>query len=84
MNNEHHITHPTVFLFIIMLHSPNCISFLLPNSSFVIDLRAEVSGTVGDEPPIISKKSKKRSQNKLDNIRHRVNIVKVNEAHERR
>jgi hypothetical protein len=83
MNNEQHNMHPTVFLFIIMLHSPNIISFLLPNSSFVIDLCAEVFGTVGDEPPIISKKSKERLQNKLDNIRHKVNIVKDNKAQER-
>jgi hypothetical protein len=83
MNNEQHNTHPTAFLFIIILHSPNCTSFLLPNSSFVIDLCAEVFGTVGDEPPLISKKSKEILQNNLDNIRHKVNIVKDSEAHER-
>jgi hypothetical protein len=82
MNNEHHITHPTVFFFNHATLTQLCF-FLLPNSSFVIDLCAEVFGTVGDEPPIISKKSKKL-QNKLDNIRHKANIVMVNKAHERR
>jgi uncharacterized Zn-finger protein len=83
-NNEQHNTHPTVFLFIIMPHSPNCIYFLLPNISFVIDLCAEVFGTVGNKPHIISKKSREILQNKLDNIRHKVKIVMDNEAHERR
>jgi hypothetical protein len=83
-NNEQRNTHPTVFLFTFMIHSPNCPSFLLHNSSCVIDLCAEVFGTNGNEFPVISKKSKKRLQNKLDNIRQEVNIVKDNEAHERR
>jgi hypothetical protein len=39
---------------------------------------------VDNEPPIISRKSKKKLQNKLDHIRYQVNIEKDNEAHERR